>query len=118
MAYNEKPTTDSISDTPLGSDYDKPSYAHLQNIDPTKSNVNAKLANPLAGVPQDQLMRDGALFARKHGLHEFEDAFGKGAVIAQDPLAFEQMDFLTNEDKAVLRMEQTNRWRQPFTLYW
>ena len=117
MAYNEKPT-DSMTESPPGSDYGKPSYAHLQNIDPAKSNVNAKLANPLAGIPQDQLMRDGALFARKHGLTDLEDEFAKGAVIAQDPLAFEQMEFLTNEDKQVLRTEQTSRWHQPFTLYW
>ena len=121
MSYNEKggteKHTESIAES-VGSTFEKPSYAHHQNVGPAKENVNAKLANPLAGIPQDQLMRDGAAFARKHGLVDLEDEFAKGAVIAQDPLAFEGLDILTGEEKAVLRREQTHRWAQPFQLYW
>lgn len=110
--------TESISESPAGSTFEKPSYAHRQTIDPAKENINAKLANPLAGIPHDQLMRDGAAFARKYKLDELENEFSKGAVIAQNPSAFEQLDFLTDEERGVLRTEQTHRWKQPFTLYW
>ena len=112
----EKPTesfTDSVRSK------DEPAYKqHVKELDPTAENVNAKLANPLAGIPQDQLMRDGALFARTHGLADLETEFAKGALIAQNPLGFESLDVLTEDDKAVLRNEQANRWDQTKTLYW
>jgi hypothetical protein len=31
--------------------------------------------------------------------------------------AFEQIDMLTEEEKAILRKEETHRWHQPFALY-
>ena len=86
--------------------------------DPEEENINAKLANPLAGIPQDQLMRDGAAFSRQYGLEDLESEFTKGALIAQDPLAFEKLDMLTDDELEALRREQTHKWSQPFTLYW
>lgn len=91
---------------------------HSIKVDPATENINAKLANPLAGIPQDQLMRDGALFAREHNLPDLETEFSKGALVAQDPFAFETLDVLAEDDKAVLRRERTHRWDQPKTLYW
>ena len=81
-------------------------------------NINAKLANPLAGIPHDELRKDGAAFARRFGLEGFEELFSKAAVVAQDPLGFETMDILSDEEKTALRKEQTHRWDQPLSLYW
>ncbi|EJD03083.1 proton myo-inositol cotransporter [Fomitiporia mediterranea MF3/22] len=117
-SYNEKELekpTESYADSVPSNDEKRTSKA---GVDPAIENINAKLANPLAGIPQDQLMRDGALFARQHGLTDLETEFAKGALIAQDPLAFETLDVLTEDDKAVLRNEQHSRWDQPLTLYW
>ncbi|KAJ7748177.1 hypothetical protein DFH07DRAFT_962247 [Mycena maculata] len=55
--------------------------------------ANAKLANPLHGIPREQLLRDGGL-------------------VAQDPLgsicsAFESIDILDEEDNYYLRREIT-----------
>ncbi|KAL5523633.1 hypothetical protein ACEPAG_7806 [Sanghuangporus baumii] len=112
----EKPT-ESFTDSVPGKD--GPTYKqNFKDVDPAGEIVNAKLANPLADIPQDQLMRDGALFARTYGLADLETEFAKGALIAQDPLAFERLDVLTEDDKSVLRKEQTNRWHQTKTLYW
>ena len=120
MASNEKDLEKPrVSFTESARDKDEPAYKqHLKNLDPAAENVNAKLANPLAGIPRDQLMRDGALFARTHGLTDLETEFAKGALVAQDPLGFENLDVLSEDDKAVLRREQTNRWDQTKTLYW
>jgi hypothetical protein len=38
-------------------------------------------------LSHEQLMDDGAEFARTHGLGHLEDLFKKGALAAQDPLA-------------------------------
>lgn len=80
-------------------------------------NINAKLENPLGGLPRAQLLRDAEAFAKKHGLGEHVDEFRKGALVAQDPLAFEKLDILTEEEKTQLRREITHKWNQPKTLY-
>lgn len=122
--YNEKPTESFTGSD--GGDKEKslhgprpagtaPTHAALGG---SAANANAILANPLAGIPQDQLMSDGVAFARAHGLDHLEKEFAKGALIAQDPLAFENLDELTEEEKVMLRREQTHRWDQPKDLYW
>lgn len=123
--YNEKPT-ESFQDS--GSDV----AAREKNLDgprpagtgPThgavggaSSNKNAILANPLAGVPRETLMNDAATFAHAHGLGHLEKEFIKGALIAQDPVAFENLDILSEEEKEVFRREITHRWSQPKDLY-
>ncbi|KLO20378.1 proton myo-inositol cotransporter [Schizopora paradoxa] len=112
--YSEK-RDDSISDEHTEKNG---TNTHVGGVDIVHDNVNALLANPLAGIPQDQLMLDGENFARQYGLAHLTDEFRKGAVLAQDPLAFEHIDILTAEEKTALRREQTHRWDQPFQLYW
>ena len=80
--------------------------------------ANIKLANPLVGIPHEQLEADAVEFAKSHGLGHLEDEFRKGALIAQDPLAFESLAQLSEEDKVILRRELTNRWDQPLQLYY
>jgi hypothetical protein len=113
--HTEKPT-DSFHEYTSRSTSPEPVVKHT--IDPTVENVNAKLANPLAGIPRDQLMRDGAHFARHYGLGHLEKQFSKGALVAQDPDGFETLDILSEKEREVLRREATHQWSQPFTLYW
>lgn len=87
-------------------------------LDNILSNVNAKLSNPLAGLSHEQLMNDGAEFARTHGLGHLEDLFSKGALAAQDPLAFEGISHFTETEKEIFRRELTHRWDHPGTLYY
>ncbi|OCH83718.1 MFS general substrate transporter, partial [Obba rivulosa] len=90
----------------------------VRHIDNVVENVNAKLANPLAGLSRDQLIADASKFVHSHGLGHLEEEFQKGALIAQDPSAFESLSLLTDEDRNVLRREVTHKWDQPMTLYW
>ncbi|KAI0819328.1 hypothetical protein BC628DRAFT_1333246 [Trametes gibbosa] len=92
--------------------YDK----EVKHID--DSAINSKLANPLTGIPHDQLMDDASKFVKEYGLEHLELEFRKGALVAQDPTAFESLTQLTEEDKNVLRRELTNRWAQPAQLYY
>lgn len=93
-------------------------HKEVKHFDTVGSNVNAKLANPLAGIPADQLMDDAANFAEERGLGHLKDVFRKGALVAQDPMNFESIDILSEEDKHILRREVTNRWAQPWELYY
>ena len=88
------------------------------DVDHSLANVNAKLANPLAGLSHEQLMDDGAEFARTHGLGHLEDLFRKGALAAQDPVAFDGISHFTDTEKAIFRREFTHRWDHPGTLYY
>ena len=102
----------------VGSLHDeKPPPPHV-HVDNAIENINAKLANPLAGLSHEQLMNDGAEFARAHGLEDLEDIFRKGALAAQDPLAFEGISNFTEAEKDIFRRELTHRWDQPATLYY
>ena len=92
--------------------YDK----EVKHIDNTSANI--KLANPLTGIPHDQLMQDAANFSKTHGLGHLEEEFQKGALIAQDPTIFESLPQLNEEDKVILRRELTHRWEQPLQLYY
>ena len=79
--------------------------------------TNAKLANPLYGINSDDLEEMGAQYARLHGMEADEVAFRKGAVLAQDPLNFENIDILEEADLVILRREYTHKWSHPATLY-
>ncbi|RDB25309.1 DDB1- and CUL4-associated factor 7 [Hypsizygus marmoreus] len=81
-------------------------------------NINVTLANPLLGLSHDQLIADGDLFAKSHNLDQLAELFQKGALVAQDPLAFESLPLLTDEDKAALRREIDHKWSQPKMLYY
>ena len=105
----EKESTESTSDV---------GHKEVKHLDTATSNVNAKLANPLYGIPADQLMDDAGNFAKEHGLGHLEDTFRKAALVAQDPPSFESIDALTEDDKAILRREITHRWDQPWELYY
>ncbi|KAH9013142.1 MFS sugar transporter [Lactarius pseudohatsudake] len=63
-------------------------------------------------------MASGVEFARTHGLGHLEEVFKKGALAAQDPLAFENVPYFTEDDKNIFRRELTHRWDHPGTLYY
>jgi hypothetical protein len=63
-------------------------------------------------------MEDGETFAMKNGLEDLCELFKKGALVAKDPLAFEDLPLLAEEEKQALRDEVSNRWRQPKMLYY
>ncbi|KAK8090118.1 hypothetical protein PG997_005079 [Apiospora hydei] len=89
--------------------------------DAVNTNLEAKIKNPLKGVPYDQLMRDVDAFAEEKGLTEHVALLRKGALVAQDPTQFGEN--LTGEhalDEAeikALREEATHKWRLPAKLY-
>lgn len=85
-----------------------------------RRNVNAKLANPLAGINHTMLEAMGAEYARKHQIGDSRHTrrwFEKGAVLAQDPTKYASVPGLTEEERRVLDTEHHQRWHQPPLLY-
>lgn len=86
-----------------------------------RRNVNAKLANPLAGYSHAELEEQGTAYAQKYlaGDADEEDirAFAKGAVLAQDPSKYDMIHGTTPQEIEILKKEFTNRWSQPWRMY-
>ncbi|KAJ7183450.1 hypothetical protein C8R46DRAFT_1344283 [Mycena filopes] len=92
--------------------------SHVQPSVQALKEANAKLANPLRGVSREQLMRDVEQFAEEKGLKHLLPELRKGALVAQEPEAFESIDLLDEKDKYHLRRETTHRYHQTPTLYY
>jgi len=85
-----------------------------------RASTAALLRNPLMGLSRDQVLADVDAFVEEKGLQEHREDFRKGALVAQvnnQAGAFERIDMLTEEEKGILRKEETHRWHQPFALY-
>ncbi|KAH6652925.1 hypothetical protein BKA67DRAFT_659579 [Truncatella angustata] len=84
------------------------------------TNLEAKIKNPLKGVSRAQLMRDVEAFAHEKGLVEHIPLLRKGALVAQDPSGYENIDgpeALDETEKKALYDEVAHRWRMPWRLF-
>ncbi|KAF8549821.1 hypothetical protein OG21DRAFT_1514773 [Imleria badia] len=101
--------------------HDEHHHEHHPKLDPeTRAIVNAdtKLSNPLRGIPRDQLLSDVEVFAKERGLTHILLDLQKGALIAQDPQAYNHLDDFTEEDRRILNDEVNHKWKQTGTLYY
>jgi MFS family permease len=83
-------------------------------------NLQAKIKNPLEGIPRAQLMSDVEAWTERHGLVEHRDLFRKGALIAQNPAGAADIDGpekLSDAELLVLEREVTHRWDMPRKLF-
>ncbi|KAF1364051.1 hypothetical protein EJ07DRAFT_162566 [Lizonia empirigonia] len=87
-----------------------------KNVDANVLHKRA-VSNPLIGVPYETLMRDVEDFAREHDLEDIIDHLKKGALVAQDPNGFDNIEMLVEEDKQNLRFEKQHKWKHPLQLY-
>lgn len=77
---------------------------------------NARIRNPLGDIPRETLLADVEAFAHENGLTDIIPQLKKGALVAQDPTNYENLD-LTDEEKQALRQEVTHKWKHPMALY-
>ncbi|KAI9147606.1 putative polyol transporter 2 [Paramyrothecium foliicola] len=85
-----------------------------------KRNLEAKIKNPLEGIPREQLMADVSNFVERHNLQDYHDLFRKGALVAQDPpnaVNIDGAERLTEEELNVLEREVTHKWDMPKKLF-
>ncbi|KAJ9241721.1 hypothetical protein DTO169E5_3465 [Paecilomyces variotii] len=79
--------------------------------------LSAVFENPLAGVPRERLFEDVEKFCKQFGLEEHVETFKKGALVSQNPSGAQDLVELSQEEKEFLRREHTNKWSQPWQLY-
>lgn len=76
-----------------------------------------RIANPLADVPYESLMQDVEVFAKEKGLEDMIDTLKRGALVAQNPTKWDEIQGILPEESEYLQQEQDHRWRHPFALY-
>lgn len=84
------------------------------------SNIDAKIKNPLQGIPKHELFAQVDEFAHEKGLAEHIPILRKGALVAQNPENYERIhgdDKLSDEECLALKNEVLYKWRVPRTLY-
>ncbi|KAF8808916.1 sugar transporter [Phlegmacium glaucopus] len=81
------------------------------------NNVQARIQNPLRGIPRAKLLQQVEAFLEEKGLEDKLDLFQKAALLAQNPKDFEELPELTEKDRAIIRRETTHKWSQPRDLY-
>ncbi|KPM39435.1 hypothetical protein AK830_g7123 [Neonectria ditissima] len=94
----------------------RPSEAYVN----LNANVDAKIKNPLLGIPRDRLMAEVDDFCQRKGLDEYRSIVRKGALVAQDPTGYEDItgqEALDDIEIESLRDEVLHKWRVPTTLY-
>lgn len=76
-----------------------------------------RIRNPLAHVPNEKLLSQVDAFAEEHNLLDIRDDLRRGALVAKDPVNYDQVDGLDNEEKTALYNELHHKWKQPTALY-
>ncbi|KAG5362849.1 Arabinose-proton symporter [Yarrowia sp. B02] len=98
---------------------EKPSNEHKEGLGPGNG-LNADLdpENPLTRYTRNELLEIASAFAKENGLEDKVDAFRKGALVAQDPANFENIDILDDNDRYWLNREITHKWDHPMKVYY
>lgn len=101
--------------------YAEKGTTHTEEVLAARS-LEARVRNPLEGIPRDELMQNVADFAAARGLTEHLAILRKGALVAQNPSDIHLLEgtdeALTPEQAAVLERERTNKWAMPARLFW
>ncbi|WWC90921.1 uncharacterized protein L201_005859 [Kwoniella dendrophila CBS 6074] len=101
-----------------------PSLTEPTIIDHTPEDKNERIAsratltNALHGIPKTQLIKESDEFCDSNGLSEYKDVFRKGALLAQKPNDWNEIDELTAEEKAAIEFEHKHKWKLSKDLLW
>ncbi|KAJ1328906.1 MFS transporter SP family sugar:H+ symporter [Microdochium nivale] len=119
MASDSKPAPFLDPNTTKGGNSLERGLSHAEDIN-INHNLEAKIKNPLKGIPFDQLMADVEEFARLKDLVEHIPTLRQGALVAQNPDLYGEhlvgAEALSEHQKTVLRDEVEHRWRMPWRL--
>ncbi|CAO1618652.1 unnamed protein product [Sympodiomycopsis kandeliae] len=89
-------------------------HKHQLNL---ANNAEGKIVNVLAGIPKHELYKQVEEFAKQHDLVDHTEILQKGALAAQSPSTFEDMDEFDENEKKYLRLEINSPWRIPIRLW-
>ncbi|KAF3940434.1 hypothetical protein ABW19_dt0204555 [Dactylella cylindrospora] len=88
----------------------------LNDVEKMKQ-VSKRLENPLADIPQPQLISLAEKFVDEYGFQDDRETFVKAALVAQNPKEFHNVPGLTEEERDWIEKETTHKWHHPKELY-
>jgi len=81
--------------------------------------MEGEIRNPLRDIPKAQLLDNVTKWHAEKGLDaDILPVLKKGALVAQNPALFDDLEELDEEEKNQLRREVTHRWSHPWALYY
>ncbi len=80
-------------------------------------NLVRRIENPLAHLSREELSRYVDDFAAEQGMTDIVHLLQRGALVAQNPPNFEEVEDLEPHERDALRNEISHKWRQPRALY-
>ncbi|CBQ73436.1 conserved hypothetical protein [Sporisorium reilianum SRZ2] len=89
------------------------SHHVVSKLDADEGKVN----NPLAGISKAQLLRNVEAFAQEKGLMDDVEMLKKGALLAQRPAEYRDIEELSQDEKDAIAHEYANKWSHPLLLY-
>lgn len=92
------------------------SDVHDSDVD-LNNNESGAVRNPLAHLSREKLLSDVDHFVEEKKLQEHKSLIQRGALLAQNPTAFDNISELSEEEKQVVHHELTHKWAHPLTLY-
>ncbi|KAF2246030.1 MFS transporter [Trematosphaeria pertusa] len=116
MSDSKDATTIEPAEERRGSIFDN-EEKRRQSVAELTKNTEGEVRNPLIGIPKEQLLADVESFAKEHQLEDIQPLLVKGALAAQSPHLFDEIDELDEGDRTALREEVTHRWKLPRLLY-
>lgn len=82
----------------------------------TRSSI--RICNPLLGYTRAELRAQVEQFCSQHDFPDKVDVFYRGALAAQNPQTYNDVEELTDDDKFHLRREVTHKWHLPKQFYY
>lgn len=79
--------------------------------------TSLRIANPLADIPYDTLMKDVEEFAQEKGIEDLTENLKKGALVAQNPNRWNEIEGISSEEEHFLQQEHDHKWKHPLSLY-
>ncbi|KAF2871278.1 hypothetical protein BDV95DRAFT_595142 [Massariosphaeria phaeospora] len=113
---NTKIEATAVEDAGHSSSLDEPKK-HQHSVVELTNNTEGEIRNPLAALSREQLFSDVDTFARENGLLDALPMLRKGALVAQSPALFKEIEELDEHERTALREETTHRFKLPRTLY-
>ncbi|KAF2648061.1 MFS transporter [Lophiostoma macrostomum CBS 122681] len=96
---------------------EKPEIVHEDT--PRRASVALNIVeNPLQRVSKEQAVVDARAFAESNGMPEHAGLFGRAALVAREPEAFEMVTDLDEAERSALIYERDHKWHGPVMLWY
>lgn len=111
-------SSDELSDPSKRVDLEHDEYLEqgIRRVDINK-NIDGTISNPLAHLSREEVLHGVDLFCEEFGFEDLKSEVTKGALVAADPMNYENISELNEVERASLDKEFKHKWHQPIPLY-